>query len=124
MTTHGSSSLIGANLFKYGNVTLDYINKKFYFEPFENESKDLAEKSWPFIPTIKDGKIIIGMVWEKTWTGKINPDDIVVSFDGKNYENMDFCDALIGDNTSKNTKATLVLKDVKTGEVKQYEITR
>lgn len=123
-TTHGGSSRIGANLFKYGNVTLDYIHKKLYFEPFDKEPKDLAEKSWPFIPTAKDGKIVIGLIWDKAWEGKINQDDVIVSFDGKTYENMAVCDALIKDNTSNNNTATLVLKDAKTGAVKEYVITR
>jgi len=124
VTTHGQSSRIGADLFKYGTVTLDYINKKFYFEPFAKEATDLTKKSWPFIPTAKEGKVVIGLVWDKAWAGKINQDDIILSFDGRNYENADVCEVMTADNTSKNNKATLVLKDVKTGAVKEYEITR
>ncbi len=124
VTTHGGSSRIGADLFKYGTVTLDYINKKFYFEPFEKEATNLAEKSWPFIPTAKDGKIVVGLVWDKAWAGKINQNDIVVSFDGKTYENADVCDVMTSDNSSKNTKAILILKDALTGANKEYEITR
>jgi len=122
-TSHGGS-LIGAQLFKYGTVTLDYINKKFYFEPYEKEPANLTEKSWPFIPTAKDGKFVIGLVWDKIWEGKINPDDIILSFDGMNYENTDVCEALITDHTSKSSKATLVLKDPKTGALKEFEVTR
>ena len=124
VTTHGGSSRIGAELLKYGIVTLDYINKKFYFEPYQKEAKDLAEKSWPFIPTVKNGKVVIGLVWDKAWEGKINQDDLIVAFDGINYENTDVCDALISDHTSLNNKATLVLKDAKTGEIKTFEVTR
>ena len=124
ITTHGQSSRIGAELFKYGVVTLDYINKKFYFEPYQKEAKDLAEKSWPFIPTGKDGKIVIGLVWDKAWAGKINQGDHIISFDGTNYENTDVCDALTTDHKSPNNTATLVLKDAKTGELKTFEVTR
>ncbi|MXN91056.1 hypothetical protein GR160_07420 [Flavobacterium sp. Sd200] len=124
VTTHGNSSRIGANLFKYGIVTVDYINKKFYFEPFKKEATDLAEKSWPFIPTAKDGKVVVGLVWDKAWAGKINQDDIIVSFDGKTYENTDVCEVMTSNHKSQNNKATLVLKDAKTGSVKQYEIAR
>lgn len=124
VTTHGGSSRIGADLFKYGIVTLDYINKKFYFEPYQEEAKDLAEKSWPFIPTAKDGKVVIGLVWDKSWEGKINPGDILVSFDGVTYEGTDVCDALTKDNSVPGNTATIVLKDVFTGTIKQYEVTR
>jgi predicted aspartyl protease len=124
VTTHGHSSRIGADLFKYGVVTLDYINRKFYFEPYQEEAKDLTEKSWPFIPTVKDGKIVIGLIWDQAWEGKINQNDLVISFNGKNYENADVCDVMTADNRSKNDTATLVLKDAKTGEVKTFEVTR
>jgi hypothetical protein len=124
VTTHGQSSRIGADILKYGTVTLDYINRRFYFEPFEKEAKDLTKKSWPFIPTAKEGKVVIGLVWDKAWTGKINQDDLVISFDGKNYEHADVCEVLITDHTSKTNKATLVLKDAKTGAIKEFEVTR
>ena len=124
MTTHGSSSRIGADLFKYGVVTLDYINKKFYFEPYQKEAKDLAEKSWPFVPTFKDGKIIIGIVWDKAWIGKINKGDLLVSFHGSNYENADICEVMTTVQSWTNKMATIVLKDAVTGAIKQYEVTR
>jgi len=124
ITTHGSTSRIGAELFKYGTVTLDYINNKFYFEPFVNEAKDLTEKSWPFIPTAKDGKIVVGLVWDKEWEGKINQGDHIISFNGKNYDNVDVCEAMVAEEVSTATKATLVLKDAGTGEVKTFEVTR
>lgn len=124
VTTHGQSSRIGAELFKYGIVTLDYIGKKFYFEPYQKEATDLTEKNWPFIPTAKDGKVVIGLVWDKKWEGRINQDDIILSFDGRNYENADICEVMTTDHTSKNNKATLILKDAKTGTVKQYDVVR
>ena len=40
-TTYGESSRIGADLFKYGLVTLDYKNRAFYFEPYKAGSIDL-----------------------------------------------------------------------------------
>jgi len=124
ITTHGSSSRIGAPLFKYGVVTLDYINKKFYFEPYQKDAKNLAEKSWPFIPTVKEGKVVIGLVWDKAWEGKINTGDILVSFDGETYEDADVCDVLTTDHSSANSAAVVVLKDAATGAIKQYEVTR
>jgi len=121
-TTYGNSSRIGAGLFDYGLVTLDYKNKKFYFEPYATTNYDLQTKDWPFAPTLKDGKLVVGIVWGEIWRQVIIPGDEIVEFNGKVYKDADFCSIITSSNKTANTRAKLVLKDATTGEIKEIEV--
>ena len=123
-TTYGNSSRIGADLFKYGLVTLDYKNKKFYFEPFPKTNFDLQASDWPFTPTIKDGKLVVGIVWGERWREIIIPGDEIIEFDGKVYEDADICNIMKGSHKTASTTAKLILKDAATGEIKELEISK
>ena len=123
-TTYGTNSRIGATLLKYGIVTVDYKNKKFYFEPFEEKkSFDLSAKEWPFNATLIDGKLAVGILWDASLEKNIKVGDLIVQLDDINYEKMTVCD-LIKTSLSKIDKerATITLKDVITGEIKKLEI--
>ena len=111
-------SSIGSELLKYGTVTLDYLNKNFYFEPFESEI-NLEEKKWPVSPTVFNRQITVGVVWGEL-KGQINLGDKIIAIDSTNYENWDICN-LLGLKLKDKDKATLTLKD-NSGIVKQIEI--
>ena len=115
-------SYLGADLFKYGIVTLDYINKMFYFAPFSKEEIELAEKQWPYTSTYNDGKLVVGIVWDKKWEGKINVGDQIISLDGISYENAQLCELLVKKPVLPGEKGILVLKDSKTAAIKTFEI--
>lgn len=123
-TTYGDSSRIGANLFNHGLVTLDYKNKKFYFEPFAKTNFDLQTNDWPFTPSIKDNKLVVGIVWGERWREIIIPDDEIIEFDGKVYEDADICNIITSNQKTTNTRAKLVLKDALTGKIKEVEISK
>ena len=111
-------SSIGSELLKYGTVTLDYLNKNFYFEPFESEI-NLEEKKWPVSPTVFNSQITVGVVWGEL-KGQINLGDKIIAIDSTNYENWDICN-LLGLKLKDKDKATLTLKDNR-GIIKQIEI--
>jgi hypothetical protein len=121
-TTYGNSSRIGAGLFDYGLVTLDYKNKKFYFEPFSTTNYDLKTKDWPFAPTIKDGKLVVGIVWGEIWRQVIIPGDEIVEFNGKVYKDASICGIIASSHKTENTRTKLILKDAATGEMKEIEV--
>jgi len=125
-TTYDQNSRIGATLLKYGTVTVDYKNRKFYFEPFEEtKSFDIAEKEWPFNAILEDGKMKIGIVWDKTYDEKIKVGDQIIAIGDINYEKMSFCEIVISDlKNLKIEKTVLILKDKASGETKKVEITR
>ena len=110
-------SSVGSELLKYGTVTLDYLNKNFYFEPFESEI-NIEEKKWPISPTVFNGQIVVGVIWGDL-KSEVNLGDRIIKIDSTNYENWDICKLSFG--LKDKIKATLTLED-KNGKQKQIEI--
>lgn len=122
-TTHAETSRFGSAILNHGKATLDYKNKRFYFEPFENKSSiELKEKIWAIDPTVEGEKIVVGIIWDKALEDKINLGDEILQFDGIDYRQMDFCEIVRSNNKSDKAKAVLTLKDIHNGEIKTVEI--
>jgi len=123
-TTYDRNSRVGATLLKYGVVTVDFKNKKFYFEPFQAEkSFDLAEKSWPFNAILDGEKMKIGIIWDKELDKNIKAGDQILQFDDLNFENMTICEMIVSNfKDLKQENAVITLKDGSTGEIKKFEI--
>ena len=121
-TTH-SMSLIGTQLLQYGKTTLDYKNKRFYFEPFDNINTDkLSERPWAIDLTLKNDKLAVGIIWEKALESTINLGDEVLSINGFDMQAVDACEFFKRDFTSSNEELILELRDINTGEIKRVEI--
>ena len=91
----GSLSKIGTKLLQYGVVTIDFIHKKFYFNPSKKEV-DLHEKTFGFNFTVKDNQLIIGTVWNANLKPKIAYGNKVLSINGIDYTNKDICELMLG----------------------------
>jgi hypothetical protein len=88
-TTDDDNSRIGLDLLKYGDVIIDFKNKKFYFEA---EKEVVINKKTPIISTsFKDEKIIVGHVWDKEYKDKINFEDEIIRIDNYNFKEMEIC---------------------------------
>jgi predicted aspartyl protease len=109
-TSTDPNSKIGHKILKYGNATLDYKNKKFYFEPFK-EKVDLAEKNFPFQARINDDKLFIGIVWDKSSMKNYEVGDQIIAIDGVNCEYVSICNAATGKLFAGKDKAKLTIKD-------------
>lgn len=120
-TTTGGIPSIGSKLFNYGIVTLDYRNKRFYFEPFANNIM-LDEKFMECLPNIKNNKVIIGVIWDKKLSQQINIGDQVLSIDGIDYANPDPCDLFNNPTTGKEEMELQVKTN--TGEIKTVVVKR
>lgn len=121
--TSYTTSRFGSEILKYGKVTLDYKNKKFYIEPYDGSSEiNVAEGIWAIDPIIENEKAVIGIVWDKTLENKVNVGDEILKFDNIDYQNMGFCEIVKSSTKVDKKTALLVLKDVKTGEIKSIEI--
>lgn len=107
-TANSIQSTIGVQLINYGIVTIDYKNKRFYIEPFE-EKKDLQEKKWSINLTVIDGYLAVGVVWGEL-IEQVKPGDKIISLDGTNYENVDICELLKPKINEKN-KISLTIED-------------
>ena len=127
-TTNGSTSIIGSKLLEYGKVTLDFINKRFYFEAFDNiKTDDLSKRPWAIGPTWRNGKLVVGIIWDKKLESQINLGDEVLSINGIDISSMSLCEyenRPSPNKTSSNEEQILELRDIKTGKIKPITIKR
>lgn len=120
-TTHDDSR-IGIEWLKYGVVTLDYKNQKFYFEPYPKAKTDLFRKEFPISPIPQGNQLIVGAVWNESLNDIISVGDQVLSIDGVSFENMDECELFVNDfNFDKKDSCLLKIRD-KQGNVKEIQI--
>jgi hypothetical protein len=99
-TTTIGGERIGAKLFDYGIVSIDFINKRFYFESFE-KSYDLYKKELPFDIMVENGKILIATVWDKKMKDQIKRGDQIIAVNGTNCEKIETCKLLSNHNYLK-----------------------
>lgn len=80
-TTTAHAPRLGFQMTKYGEVTIDYIKNRFYFNP-EGYPVYIKEKVQPitFIP--KDGALTVGIIKAKELLSKIALGDKVISVNG------------------------------------------
>jgi len=124
-TTSDKRSRIGIEILKHGNITLDYKNGRFYFDPFGDVNNiDLTEKTWPFKPIIKDEKMIVGIVWDKALEAQLKPGDEILSFGSHNLTGLDTCQKLLFNMDIPQDSAPLVIKDAKTGETRTVQVVK
>jgi len=93
-TTTGDDSTIGARFLDFGMVTIDYNNKKFYFEPFE-PIVDSHERLFPINCIPRDNKIFIEMIWDEQLKEKMSVNDQVLAINDVDYTNISMCDYLL-----------------------------
>ncbi len=124
-TTNSNESKIGSEILTLGKVTLDYNKKRFYFEPYPDiDIGFLSIHPWEISPIIENGKLIVGIIWNKSLENQINVGDEIVKFNEINYENMTFCDLVKSKGNLTSKKAILIIRDIQTKELKTVEIKR
>ena len=106
-TTKGGHSKIGAELLNHGIMTIDYKNKRFYFNSY-NDSLNL-DGDFGFTQTLKNNKLIIGYVWDEDLKTKISYGDEILEVNGKEVNTADLCDFIIKKSVLK-TSNSLTLK--------------
>lgn len=122
-TTTDHTSRIGADVLDYGLMTLDFINKRFYFEPFEEtEVIDLKEKTWPISLSMKEEKVVIGIVWDDKLSAIFKPGDEVLKFGDINYEEMSFCERMLTKVDVLSDTEIISVKDAVSGEINEYRL--
>jgi predicted aspartyl protease len=119
-TTPASNSRIGSTLLELGSVTLDYKNRRFYFEPFSNKPIDLYQKGFPVEPVYRDNQLQIGIIWEEALRDKIKTGDQILSVDDTNYETFDLCTLITKVPAFKTKDKITVTTRSKTGAVQQF----
>jgi hypothetical protein len=119
-TDKNGVSRIGSKLLDYGAVTLDFINRKFYFEA-TNAKNDLNEKQWPLRPVINDHKLLVGTVWAKL-VDQIKPGQQITAINDIAYDKIDLCDWIHNKSVFDNKeKIILKIKDER-GKIKIVQV--
>lgn len=121
ITTSDNNSRIGIDLFENGIGTLDFKNKKFYFDEYEI-NKDLNAKHLGFSSTILNNKLSIGIVWDEKIKNKIHTGDEIIEINGKNYENYLLCDLITKKSIFKDIEITEIKIRDKNGEIKKFDL--
>lgn len=118
ITTSDNNSKIGSKILEYGTVTIDYKNKKFYFEPYNQNDIDATEKRFPidFIP--ENNKLYVSFIWDNDLLTKVSKGDQIIRIDDVNYEEVSMCNLITNSSifkdkiklklTTKNQKGQIV----------------
>ncbi|MEJ2884424.1 retropepsin-like aspartic protease [Pedobacter sp. GR22-6] len=122
-TVISDDSIVGTELLKYGVVTVDYMHKKFYFEPFKAKN-DAATKSFPiaFIP--QNNKVVIGIIWDEQLRSKVSINDQLLAINDVDYTNISACDFILKSKQYEGlSEAKLTLKSPE-GKLKKVTISK
>lgn len=96
-TTADNNSRIGAGFMRYGDITLDYKNKRFYFEPYSDEEPDLSYTPNSFSFNVDGNKLIVGIIWDSEMESRISVGDQIISINGIRFDEMSECELLLFD---------------------------
>jgi hypothetical protein len=120
-----TKNAIGIQLAEYGTITLDYINKVFYFVPLKQLQDYKNQKTLGFKDIPEKNFYAIGIVWTNTQAEKAG---LKNGFQILKVNNQDFSTRTTADDCSfamadffKNPKINLTYKDDK-GIVKNVEL--
>ncbi|MCD8185885.1 MAG: hypothetical protein LUD68_05355, partial [Rikenellaceae bacterium] len=89
-TQRAPYSLLGVRLLRYGRVTVDYPKSRFYFEPFESGPIELAATQWNLGINVRDQALVAAVLWDEL-TEQLQPGDRIVSIDGQEIGQRDYC---------------------------------
>ncbi|RBQ12063.1 retropepsin-like aspartic protease [Pedobacter miscanthi] len=123
LTTPSDESTIGIQLLNYGTATVDYKNRKFYFEPFQISS-DLTEGLLPVTFFPQDNKMFIGMIWQEQLKKEISVNDQVLSFNDIDCTDVSMCDFLLKKHLFKGVGSAMLTLKTPEGAIKKITITK
>ncbi len=116
-TTSDNNSRIGSDIFKYGNVTIDFKHKRFYFDSFKNKN-DLSEKIAEFSPTLVGNKLVVGIIWDVDLNKNLVLGDEIISINNMDISETNICDLVVEESIFKKSDSlNIVFKD-SIGELK------
>ncbi|QNK64151.1 clan AA aspartic protease [Pedobacter sp. PAMC26386] len=121
-TNKSGTSAIGSKILKYGIVTLDFIHNKFYFNS-KQQNNEVKEKQWPFVPTVINDRLSIGVVWDK-YKNEVEPGQQIITIDEVDYSKVTLCDMLNRPHILAGKEAAnITLKDDR-GNLRKIQISK
>lgn len=120
VTNKGLGARIGSKILNYGVVTIDYINRKFYYDG-DSKEIDLTEKQWPFQPAFNNNKLVAGLIWQKAGDN-IDLGEQIVEIDGISFENITLCNLLVNKPILEGKDQATVTIRSKKGELRKLKV--
>lgn len=99
-TTQASSSILGADILKYGNAILDFRKKRFYFEQTKEYVSDPSQRP-QYIASVEDGQYVIGFILDEKLKQQIQVGDRILKIDGMDITALDPCERYLTKSTAK-----------------------
>jgi len=87
------NSRIGVKMLDYGKLTLDYKNKKCFFEPYSN-NQEFENNQLQISLNFIDNHLCIGKIWTKELNQQVEIGDKIISINDINVDNMTICEAI------------------------------
>jgi predicted aspartyl protease len=119
-TTTDDNSRIGLDFLRYGDITLDFLNKKFYFE--STNTIDVKEKTPKFNASIQNNKVVVGLVWDERLKTLMYTGDEFISVDQIDITNISLCDFLKLKKEWKNKDRYILKIKNKEGQISEINI--
>ncbi len=94
ITTDAIDSRIGSNVLLHGDVIIDYREKMFFFQPFEDTTEpiNVYQPEWDVVITVMGNQLVAGMVWDNA-KGDIRSGDRVVAIGSERIDHVDMVQA-------------------------------
>lgn len=115
-TTESENSRLGLDILKFGNLTLDFKSKKWYYEGIDNV--DLTEKGSKVDLTFIDNKLVVGLVWDESLKNSIAFGDEIIKLDETDITVLNPCELLI---LRDEFKPKYIVVKTKDGTLEQIE---
>jgi hypothetical protein len=121
-TSNNSNSRLGSAILPYGILTLDYSMKKYYYQPY-SENTTYQSEEFQISPTFIENKLCVGKIWAKELEQAVSVGDEIISINDFQVDNITLCDA-IGGAIHKSTSPTKVEVRRKDGTITSVIIKR
>lgn len=121
-TNKSGTSAIGSKILKYGIVTLDFIHSRFYFNSI-NKDNEVREKQWPFVPTVINDRLAVGVVWDK-YKNEVKPGQQILAIDEVDYSKVTLCDMLNRPHILAGKETAIITVKDEHGALKQIQISK
>lgn len=102
ITSDDNNSKIGLEFAKYGDIIIDFKNKRFYYEAVD--SIMLTEKVPKITPTLLNDKIVVGYIWDSSLKSKLSYGDLVLKINNEEMTTKTPCEILYLKKTGKQNK--------------------
>jgi predicted aspartyl protease len=121
ITTADNISRIGIDMLKHGITTIDFKNKRFYFDA-DGETVDVSKPLPGFTPTVENGRLVVGYVWDKKLKSKLSYGDEIIKIQDTDISKMKFCDFLKQKHIFEKADTLSIVFKTKTGDISNITI--